>query len=56
LRHSCCTTGKKTPDRAEDFRKIRPDFQYLEIPQASAAVSGEKPEEVANALLSFAKW
>jgi pimeloyl-ACP methyl ester carboxylesterase len=41
------------PDRAEEFRQIRPDFKYLEIPQASASVSTEQPEAVTRAIVEF---
>lgn len=41
------------PDRAEQFRQIRPDFKYLEIPQSSTLVSAEQPEAVARAIIQF---
>ncbi|MFB2768987.1 alpha/beta fold hydrolase [Pelatocladus sp. BLCC-F211] len=40
-------------DRAEQFRQIRPDFKYLEIPQASTLVYTEQPEAVTKAIVEF---
>ncbi|NJN09558.1 MAG: alpha/beta hydrolase [Richelia sp. RM2_1_2] len=40
-------------DRAEQFRQIRPDFKYLEIPQASTLVATEQPDVVAKAIMEF---
>ncbi|MEM7579292.1 MAG: alpha/beta hydrolase [Cyanobacteria bacterium P01_A01_bin.80] len=41
------------PERAEQFRQIRPEFKYLEIPQASSLVAREQPEAVAKAIVEF---
>jgi pimeloyl-ACP methyl ester carboxylesterase len=41
------------PDKAEQFRQIRPNFKYLEIPQASTLVATEQPEAVTKAILEF---
>jgi pimeloyl-ACP methyl ester carboxylesterase len=41
------------PERAEDFRRIRPDFRYLEIPQSSGLVAREQPEAVTRAIVEF---
>jgi pimeloyl-ACP methyl ester carboxylesterase len=40
-------------ERAEQFRQIRPDFKYLEIPQASGLVAREQPEAVTKAIVEF---
>ena len=40
-------------ERAEEFRRIRPDFKYLEIPQASGLVAREQPEAVTRAIVEF---
>jgi pimeloyl-ACP methyl ester carboxylesterase len=41
------------PERAEEFRRIRPDFRYLEIPQGSGLVAREQPEAVTRAIVEF---
>ncbi|MEO1183435.1 MAG: alpha/beta hydrolase [Cyanobacteria bacterium J06636_27] len=41
------------PERAEQFRQIRPEFKYLEIPQASSLVAREQPEAVTKAIVEF---
>lgn len=41
------------PERAEQFRQIRPEFKYLEIPQASALVAREQPQAVTKAIVEF---
>lgn len=41
------------PDKAEQFRQIRPDFKYLEIPQASTLVATEQSEAVTKAIVEF---
>lgn len=43
------------PDREEDFRAIRPDFDYLSIPKAAALVFKEKAEMVADIILERQK-
>ncbi|MCJ8282860.1 MAG: alpha/beta hydrolase [Rivularia sp. ALOHA_DT_140] len=40
-------------ERAEQFRQIRPEFKYLEIPQASGLVAREQPEAVTKAIVDF---
>jgi pimeloyl-ACP methyl ester carboxylesterase len=41
------------PERAVQFQQIRPDFKYLEIPQASALVAKEQTEAVTRAIVEF---
>ncbi|MEM6752248.1 MAG: alpha/beta fold hydrolase [Cyanobacteria bacterium P01_C01_bin.38] len=41
------------PERAQQFRQIRPEFKYLEIPQASGLVAREQPEAVTKAIVEF---
>lgn len=41
------------PERAEQFRQIRPEFKYLEIPQASGLVAREQPQAVTKAIVDF---
>lgn len=38
---------------AADFKKIRPDFEYLEIAKSGSSVQREKPAETAEAILNF---
>lgn len=38
---------------AADFKKIRPDFEYLEIANSGSSVQREKPSETAAAILNF---
>lgn len=40
-------------ETAQQFRQIRPEFQYLEIPQASRLVAREQSEAVSKAILNF---
>jgi pimeloyl-ACP methyl ester carboxylesterase len=39
--------------RAEDFKAIRPFFEYQEIPKSGSSVQREKPQETAKAILDF---
>lgn len=41
------------PTKAEEFKKLRPDFEYLEIPLCGSSVQREKPEATAQAILNF---
>jgi pimeloyl-ACP methyl ester carboxylesterase len=41
------------PETAADFQQIRPEFQYLEIPDASLSVQREQPVAVAQAIANF---
>jgi pimeloyl-ACP methyl ester carboxylesterase len=41
------------PETAADFQQIRPDFKYLEIPNASISVQREQPAAVAQAIINF---
>ena len=41
------------PSTAADFRAIRPQFDYIEIPKSGSSVQREKPEEVAQEILIF---
>jgi len=43
------------PSRAEDFRAIRPQFEYVEIANSGSSVQREKPAEVAREILLFAE-
>lgn len=43
------------PSTAADFRAIRPQFDYVEIPQSGSSVQREKPEEVAREILIFSE-
>lgn len=38
---------------AADFKKIRPDFEYLEIAKSGSSTQREKPAETATAILDF---
>lgn len=38
---------------ANQFKEIRPDFEYLEIESSGASVQREKPEQVAAAIVGF---
>lgn len=38
---------------AADFKQIRADFEYLEIPGSGSIVQREKPEETARAIVNF---
>lgn len=38
---------------AEDFKKVRSDFEYLEIPGSGSIVQREKPQETADAIIKF---
>ena len=39
--------------KAEDFEKIRPFFDYVEIEGSSSSVQREKPNEVAQMIIDF---
>lgn len=41
------------PSTADDFRAIRPQFDYIEIPNSGSSVQREQPEEVAREILIF---
>ncbi len=41
------------PSTAADFRAIRPQFDYVEIPKSGSSVQREKPEAVAREILIF---
>lgn len=41
------------PDRAKDFAAIRPDFQYLTLPQTASILWEEKAERVSDEILKF---
>ncbi len=41
------------PSTAEDFRSVRPQFEYVEIPKSGSSVQREKPEDVAREILIF---
>lgn len=41
------------PSRAEDFRAIRPQFDYVEIANSGSSVQREKPQDVAKEILIF---
>ncbi len=43
------------PSTAEDFRAIRPQFEYVEIPKSGSSVQREKPEEVAREIVIFSE-
>lgn len=43
------------PSTAADFRKIRPQFDYIEIPLSGSSVQREKPEVVAQEIISFSE-
>lgn len=43
------------PSTAEDFRKIRPQFDYVEIPKCGSSVQRECPNEVAKEILLFSE-
>lgn len=45
--------GDNKASTAADFKKIRPDFEYLEIPKSGSVVQREKPADTAAAILSF---
>jgi len=40
---------------ADDFRAVRPDFEYIEIEQSGSSVQREKPERVAEEILIFSE-
>lgn len=45
---------QETPaSTAEDFRKVRPQFDYVEIPKCGSSVQRECPTEVAREILQF---
>jgi pimeloyl-ACP methyl ester carboxylesterase len=41
------------PSTAADFRAIRPEFEYVEIPDCGSSVQREQPEAVAREILIF---
>lgn len=41
------------PATAEMFKKVRPDFEYIEIENCGSSVQREKPAEVAQAISEF---
>lgn len=41
------------PNTAADFRKVRPQFEYVEIPLSGSSVQREEPEIVAAEIISF---
>jgi pimeloyl-ACP methyl ester carboxylesterase len=41
--------------RLEDFKAIRPNFEYLEIKDSGSSVQREKPEEVAKEIILFSE-
>lgn len=43
------------PSTASDFRKVRPEFDYIEIPLSGSSVQRERPEVVAAEILSFSE-
>jgi pimeloyl-ACP methyl ester carboxylesterase len=43
------------PSTAADFRAIRPQFEYIEIPNSGSSVQREQPEAVAQEILIFAE-
>ena len=43
------------PSTAADFRAIRPQFDYIEIPRSGSSVQREKPEDVAREILIFSE-
>lgn len=43
------------PSTAADFRAIRPQFDYIEIPKSGSSVQREKPEDVAREILIFSE-
>jgi pimeloyl-ACP methyl ester carboxylesterase len=43
------------PSTATDFRKIRPEFDYIEIPLSGSSVQRERPEVVAQEIISFSE-
>lgn len=43
------------PSTAADFRALRPQFDYVEIPGSGSSVQREKPELVAEEILIFAE-
>lgn len=45
--------GDSKAAKASDFKKIRPDFEYLEIEKCGASVQREKPDETVRAILNF---
>ncbi len=40
---------------AADFKKIRPDFEYLEIEKSGSSVQRERPDETAKAVIKFSE-
>jgi pimeloyl-ACP methyl ester carboxylesterase len=45
--------GDSKASTADDFKKIRPDFEYLEIEKCGSSVQREKPQETVKAILNF---
>lgn len=43
------------PSTAEDFRKIRPQFDYVEIPKCGSSVQRECPLDVAREIILFSE-
>jgi pimeloyl-ACP methyl ester carboxylesterase len=41
--------------RLEDFKAIRPNFEYIEIKDSGSSVQREKPEEVAKQIILFSE-
>lgn len=41
------------PERAADFRAVRPDFEYREVPGAGQSLQREQPQETARLILDF---
>ncbi|MFN3696626.1 MAG: alpha/beta fold hydrolase [Pseudobdellovibrio sp.] len=41
------------PSTAEMFKKLRPDFEYVEIENCGSSVQREQPNEVAKAIIEF---
>ncbi|MFN8845347.1 MAG: alpha/beta fold hydrolase [Bdellovibrionales bacterium] len=41
------------PSKADDFKKVRPDFEYLEIENSGSSVQREKPAETSQAIINF---
>jgi pimeloyl-ACP methyl ester carboxylesterase len=41
------------PETAADFQQIRPEFKYLEVPNARLSVQREQPDAVAQAIINF---
>jgi pimeloyl-ACP methyl ester carboxylesterase len=46
--------GDNQAAKASEFKALRPDFEYLEIPSCGASVQREKPRETASAIVQFA--